>query len=276
MVSASVIRPTRCVFCQPQVTLSGLCEQQRSVALRSVTVLITRPEPQAQRFAEAVRGRLGKAVPLVLSPLMRIDPEGTAPDLSGIATLIFTSRHGVEAFARLSLRRDLPCYAVGDATARAARGAGLRAVSCRGDAAALVARMRTDAVPGPCLHLHGAHVAADLAAQLSAAGIATRAQVLYRQQAQGANAAARRLLSGTGPVLVPLFSPRSAKILAENAAGPAPLFVAALSANVADALPGGVAHRVAVAAQPDAATLLDLLPGLYDAAKRLEGRGGRQ
>lgn len=46
------------------------------------------------------------------------------PDLDGFDALAFTSRNGVSAFAALTPRRDLRVFAVGEATAQAAREAG--------------------------------------------------------------------------------------------------------------------------------------------------------
>ena len=108
----------RCVLLYRQVTPEGHANNsgQRMVP----TILITRPDPSGAAFADQVRRRFGDTVQIVLSPVLKIERCGSLPDLSRFRTLIFTSRHGVEAFAALSDRRDLPAYAVGDATARSA------------------------------------------------------------------------------------------------------------------------------------------------------------
>ncbi|MDT8328210.1 MAG: uroporphyrinogen-III synthase, partial [Roseovarius sp.] len=124
----------------------------------SVTILITRPDPAATRFADQVRARLGGRAAILCAPLMRIEYGGALPDIGEDDVLIFTSRHGVAGFCRLTKRRDFTCYAVGDATAEAANRAGLRAISAGGDAGALLARIAADGANGPFLHLRGAHV----------------------------------------------------------------------------------------------------------------------
>lgn len=61
----------------------------------------------------------------VVRPLLAIrslSPD--LPDLDGFDALAFTSRNGVSAFAALTPRRDLRVFAVGEATAQAAREAG--------------------------------------------------------------------------------------------------------------------------------------------------------
>ena len=62
--------------------------------------------------------------PLV-QPLLAIRPLSPAlPDLEGFAALAFTSRNGVSSFAALTPRRDRRVFAIGEATAQAAREAG--------------------------------------------------------------------------------------------------------------------------------------------------------
>lgn len=66
------------------------------------------------------------------------------PDLEGVSTIAFTSRNGVSAFAELTPRRDRRVFAVGEATAQAARDAGFADVRSAdgaiGDLVALIAR----------------------------------------------------------------------------------------------------------------------------------------
>src|SRR6056297_8795 len=91
-------------------------------------LLITRPEPAATGMAEELRAAFPGAE-VVVSPLMRITYGGTLPALAARETLIFTSRHGVAGFCRLSPRRDLPACVVGAATAEDARAAGFDVIA---------------------------------------------------------------------------------------------------------------------------------------------------
>jgi uroporphyrinogen-III synthase len=239
-------------------------------------LLVTRPEPAATRLADDLRAAFPEAE-VVVSPLMRIALVGALPALSGAERLIFTSRHGIEGFCRLSPRRDLPACVVGAATAAAAREHGFDVVAMAEDAGALLARIAADAVAGPFLHARGAHVAADIAGTLRQAGHAAREAVVYDQQALPLGDAARAMLDGRAPVIVPLMSPRSAALFFEAAGTPrAPLFVAAMSRNVAARVPDGAAARVAVARTPDADALWDALHDLVTDANRVEGHKGSQ
>ena len=235
------------------------------------TILITRPDPVGARFAAQVRRRFGDDVAVVLSPLLGIRYCSSLPDMSRVTTLIFTSGNGAEAYGRLAGQRDIPAYAVGDATAAVAREQGLRVIACDGDAPSLVRRMIEDRVRGPCLHLRGEHVAGQIANDLNSAGIETHEAVIYRQPSMPLNDLARSALDQRAPVIVPLFSPRSARLLFENDLGKAALFVAAMSANVAAEVPRDLRAELAIAHTPTAEAMLTAMQGLMDAAKRLEG-----
>jgi len=103
-------------------------------------VWITRAQPGAARTADRLT-ELGFQ-PVVM-PLLAIHPIpdalAAAPDLVTVDALTFTSPNGVAAFAALTpLLRDRPVFAVGDATAEAARAAGFAdARSAAGDIHAL-------------------------------------------------------------------------------------------------------------------------------------------
>ncbi len=239
-------------------------------------LLITRPEPSASDFAADLRAALPGAE-VIISPLMRITFGGTLPPPVPGEVLVFTSRHGVEGFCRLSPRRDLTAYAVGRATADVALRQGFVPIAAGGDAPSLLARIAADGARGPFLHPRGAHVAADIAGALQSAGHAAREAVVYDQQALPLTDAARAALDGTVPVIVPLMSPRSAALFLDAAGQTrAPLLIAAMSRNVAARIPDGAAERVVVAKTPDAASMRTALHDLVKHAKRVEGHRGAQ
>ena len=81
----------------------------------------------------------------VVQPLLQIRPLAPdVPDLDAFAAVAFTSRNGVLAFAALTPRRTFRLFAVGDATAQAAREAGFsNVVSADGAIGDLVALTAT-------------------------------------------------------------------------------------------------------------------------------------
>ncbi len=114
-------------------------------------LLILRPEPGAAATAERVRA-MG-LVPIV-SPLFRIVPlDWEVPDRACDAVLMTSANAARSLDGRVD--RAAPVYAVGAATAEAARDAGFATVTPgRGDVAQIVKRATADGV-GSLLHLTG-------------------------------------------------------------------------------------------------------------------------
>lgn len=237
-------------------------------------LLLTRPDAASRRFASDLEaeGLIGTRV--LISPLIRISMNGPLPEMSDIRGVIFTSANGVSSYRALGGAVLPLCYTVGDATAAAARAAGFSPRSARGNADALVALITREAPAGPLLHLRGRHGKGDVAARLTAAGIPTREAELYDQPAQELSAAAKAVLDGDAPVIVPLFSPRSAAQFAQAVQGRAPLFVAAMSGDVAAALGGLYVSRLEIPKHPDAAHMRSAVIGLLkDCGALVKGHG---
>lgn len=220
-------------------------------------VWVTRARPGAQATARRLRA-LGHTP--AIAPLLEVRPVEVRPDLAGIGALAFTSANGVRAFARQSSQRALPVYAVGSATAAAARRAGFaRVISADGDVAALTALIAADPgrPEGAILHPGAREPAGDLAGALAAAGVPARSAIVYETVANPA-----RPPPGAQAVL--LHSPRAARILAEGlsvAGAPAPAALC-LSPAVAAPLSKAPLARILVAAAPSEDALLALLEKL--------------
>ncbi len=142
-------------------------------------VLVTRAEPGASQTAKRLQ-MVGWS-PL-LTPALRVVPRPVNPDVErGVQAVILTSAN---AARRLPAPppQAAPIFAVGPATADAARAAGRTDVLTAGPTALALARAiaaRCAPHAGPLLFLRGAHVARDLAGTLRAAGFAVREAVAY-------------------------------------------------------------------------------------------------
>lgn len=132
-------------------------------------VWITRAQPGAARTAARLTA-LGFEP--VVAPLLTIRPLpdalSAAPDLTTVTALAFTSPNGVAAFAALTSRlRDRPVFAVGDATAEAARDVGFAdARSAAGDIHALARLIDASPIKGLILAPGAREPAGDLPALL--------------------------------------------------------------------------------------------------------------
>jgi uroporphyrinogen-III synthase len=147
-------------------------------------LLVTRPEPDASREAEALAARGHQPV---LAPLLAIEfITHVTIDLAGAQALIVTSRNALRALAshsELAEARKLPLFAVGEATARTAQDLGFaQVVKGPGTAASLAELIDRKLNPGrgPLVHLAGETLAFDLKSALEAGGFSLRQPVLYR------------------------------------------------------------------------------------------------
>jgi uroporphyrinogen-III synthase len=221
---------------------------------------ITRAEPAASATAQRVR-QLG--LEAIVSPLLAVRRIDDAMiDLAGVSAIAFTSANAVAAFADRCAERALRVFAVGDATATAARAERFTHVlSAQGDvkalASALAARRRE--LPGCILYPAAAEPAQDLAAALEAVGLTVRQVTLYETVAAQPSAEVSERLGEIDGVLV--HSAKAAKALAAFLKRhPAPQLAAfCLSRQIARSLSRAGLAAVASAASPTEAALLALL-----------------
>ena len=223
----------------------------------SRAIAVLRPEPGNTATAAAIEALGLTAIRLPLFEVHAID--WVAPDASRFDALLLTSanapRHAGPGLAGL---RSLPVHAVGDATAAAARDAGLEVVAVGDrDGAALVAAAAASGVRRGLL-LGGRDRA------LGSDPIIAEAIAVYASDPMAVPAEALDQLAGS---VVLVHSPRAARRLADliDRVGidRRTVRLAAISAAAVDAA-GGDWERIAAAAVPDDATLIALARSLTD------------
>ena len=206
-------------------------------------LLILRPEPGASATADKAR-TLG--LDAVAAPLFEIEAvEWRAPEPAGFDGLLLTSANGVRLGGeQLEILRGLPVYAVGDATAEAARHEGFD-IAAVGDSG--IERLLDSIDPDlRLLHLCGADRRDPASSRQRIAQI-----VIYRSKA-------------IDPPDLPIedavaliHSPRAGRRFAELASNRATITIAAISHAAAEAV-GHNWKSVAVAQQPTDDALLAL------------------
>lgn len=228
-------------------------------------VLITRPLPVATDTARRVTA-LG-FTPLV-SPVLEttLYPAGL-PGPDGMQALLLTSANAVPAVS--PDYHHLPVFAVGSATAAAARAAGFsRVTSAAGgvaDLAALVRRL-CDPDRGSLLFPGAARLAVDIAKPLRTAGFRVIRRVVYRTDpAAELTLAAREALGAGGVTAALFFSPASVRAFVGLVRGVLPptcvatVDAIAISAAVAAALAPLPWQRIRVASLPNQDEMVALL-----------------
>jgi len=207
-------------------------------------VLVLRPQPGASETAQRAREQ---GLDAVTAPLFEIEPlEWEAPEAGSFDGVLLTSANAVRsAGEQIRELRGLPAYAVGQATADAAREAGFD-VAAVGDAGVerLLGSIETDL---RLVHLCGEdrQTAPDARQRISAVPV-------YR-----AKAIAQPDLGAAAGAVALIHSPRAGRRLAELVKDRASISIAAISAAAAEAAGQGWA-TVEAAEQPTDQALLAL------------------
>lgn len=228
------------------------------------TVVITRPKAQAESFAMALSRTHGADVPVLIAPLMQIVPV-TPSDIGDPSHVIFTSVNGVDQAVRLGISQSVTAWCVGNQTADAAAMLGFSVKNAEGNSADLVAMIIAAQPKGDIVHLRGAHAAGNIVEQLTAAGLPCQARVVYAQQDAVPTEDLIRVLGETTPLIIPVFSPRSAGLIAKTLPHRAPVTVVAISDSVATACVGLSNFDVIVANFPDKSSMIAATLSAYDA-----------
>jgi uroporphyrinogen-III synthase len=201
----------------------------------------------------------------LIAPLLTIEPLPVKLELEGVQAIAVTSGNAAPA---LGMARHLPVFAVGAASAAAARDAGCtRVQKAGGDAPSLARLIVASCRPegGAILHLCGTEVRAGLAEALSEAGFRILRQTVYRTRPAETLSAPTCAALRQGVDAVLLFSPRTASIFCELAVrhglerSLAATDACCLSAAVADSCRKLAWRRVRIAARPDQSALVELL-----------------
>lgn len=257
--------------------LSGTIQSNRKSGC-TMRILLTRPSEDGRETARLLRER---GFDVIHHPLIRIRHlPGDAPDLSSVQGVLATSANGARALAARALAArvtesvtTLPLYAVGDATAQAARTCGFTSIhSADGNLESLAELVRQKVNPqaGTLLHATGNKRAGDLQSMLSRNGYRIEIATFYTSETIRTLHPEVAAMLGTDDIqIVMLYSPRTAQTYARlitdmRVSYTSRLLHSCLSPMVAQAL--GSLHlrsdQIAIAARPTQDDLFATLPPL--------------
>jgi uroporphyrinogen-III synthase len=232
-------------------------------------VLITRSEVDAAPLVDLLGAR---NIVSVVDPMIKVRlTPGSPLSLTGVQALLMTSANGVRAYCARNTEREIPLFAVGDATAREARANGFNNIcTACGNVSHLAKLVQTQLSKrgGALLHVAGTKMAGDLGGDLLRSGFEYRRDVLYNAVAaqflhpDTISAIINEELQG-----VLLYSPRTAQIfcqcvVADLGANMLSYVTAyCLSAAVADKARALKWRDVVVASSPTQSELLHVVAG---------------
>ncbi|MEO1797665.1 MAG: uroporphyrinogen-III synthase [Pseudomonadota bacterium] len=232
--------------------------------------LLTRPRAEAERFAARVKETLG--LESLIAPLLRIESREVEVSWTDYSALILSSARAAERLTSLGVPPGMLCFCVGARTAQTARNAGMDGRVAGQNADELVAHVASEAPPGRLLHLHGEHTRGDIVGRLATAGVDCREIIVYQQLAQDLPSDLIARSQAGLHLLAPVFSPRTATLLARSELDWPHVTLVAMSANVAQALADLPAPEIAVARLPNEAAILEAMTDTMVVRGLLEGR----
>lgn len=210
---------------------------------RKPILLLTRPRAASEAFAAMVKAD----VEVIISPMMEIQHVTQLPELADDAVAIFTSRNGV-----VMQGNNRPAWCVGEQTTLCAQRAGWQSTYAGITADDLVTSLIGAKPSCPLVHLRGTHTRGNVVERLRAADLDVTDHIVYDQVARALSSRALEALDGKTPVIVPLFSPRSAALFASVPPGRARLTCIAMSREVRGKLSEVPFDRLVLAGEPTA------------------------
>lgn len=219
-----------------------------------ITVIMTRPLGSNSRFISRLADDVRAHLVVIESPLIEICPLPVELELDPAEAAIFSSGNAVDHAPPGNGRR---AYCVGKRTTGAATEHGWDAICAGENADALVEYLSARRPKEPLHHLSGVHLRGDIAGRLRAEGFSVVQTALYDQRLMTLTEEALSAITGPEPVLVPLFSPRTAEQFAAWSAPRPGISVIAISHACADAMPASWHESLSVSATPDANSMAE-------------------
>ena len=237
-------------------------------------ILVTRHVLAAEKLKKILRA---DGFDVQCEPLLEIKFDVKTISLKGVQAMVVTSSSGAVALARGTKNRELPVFAVGNATATTLNTEGFKDIRiASGNAAALTELILVVLSPskGSLVHVTGQHVAGDLLGTLIAKGFSVRREVSYRADIpEDLSDDAKKSLSKHKIDVVLFFSPRTATTFAtllekaclrENIGM---LSAACLSEEVATSIRNLGWHNIVIAKTPEQRALVRALHELREEIK---------
>ncbi|MBN9584069.1 MAG: uroporphyrinogen III synthase [Afipia sp. 62-7] len=246
-----------------------------------MAILVTRPVPDGEKTAAALRARGHEAL---LSPMLRFEPVAFEDDDEiAFDGVILSSANAVRAVAQHPIRSrlmPLPVFAVGEHTARVALDAGFARITVAdGDAVSLRDRIVDRAAAGKLkkkaalCYLAGENLTRDLAGELGARGFTVVTHTAYRMVPIAGFSEAIGNAFRMGVIeAVMHYSRRSARAYLDAARNDGVEISAlalpqcCISEAVATVLREAGAMQVAAARAPDEKALLDVVDRMVKAS----------
>jgi len=228
-------------------------------------VIITRTQPGADVLATRLQCMGYDSVSMPILEAQATNAPCPVP-ANAVRGILITSAQALRFFDSTAFL-DIPVYAVGDATAKAAQDAGFKNITdSGGDVATLAACVRAMDPQGQWLHIGADEVATGTDNALSGIGVPMTRWAVYRTVPTPLDTdLLQAYLQGDAPFIVTVHSPKGGALLAEavrvyeTTNGSRQMFLLCLSQAVLKSVASVACGNMYVAKTPDENALVDAL-----------------
>jgi uroporphyrinogen-III synthase len=215
---------------------------------KNAILLLTRPLDGNERFCSKIKHLLYKCE-ILDSPIQKIE---FLPGLSKVnkdAVLIFTSVNGLRAVEKHNLTNNR-CFVVGKNTKKIAVNFGYEVLGCSKDQENLLKLIKSKKPKESMVHIRGKHTVGNLCYSLKKREFSCLEIIGYNQEPLKIKKQNLQKIQSGRPVILPIFSSRSAKLLQSNI-DLTGFNVVAISQAVAQILKGVELGELVISKKPD-------------------------
>lgn len=178
---------------------------------KNVVLLLTRPLDGNERFCLNIEHLLSQCE-ILDNPLQKIEFLEALIEVKEGSILIFTSINGLRASKKYNLRNK-KCFVVGENTRKIAASSGYEVLGSSSDQENLLKLIKLKKPTESMVHIRGKHTAGNLCGSLKNSGFSCFEITGYNQKPLKIKKQVFQKVMSGRPVILPIFSPRSAKLL---------------------------------------------------------------
>ena len=211
-------------------------------------LLLTRPLDGNERFCLKIKHLLYKCE-ILDSPIQKIEFLPSLSKVNKNAVLIFTSVNGLRAAEKHNLTNNR-CFVVGKNTKKIAVSFGYEVLGFSKDQENLLKLIKSKKPTESMVHIRGKHTVGNLCASLIICEFSCLEIIGYNQEPLKIKKQNLQKIRSGRPVILPIFSSRSAKLLKSNI-DLTGFNVVAISEAVAQILTGVELRELVISKKPD-------------------------
>ena len=181
---------------------------------KNVILLLTRPQDGNEQFCLKIKHLLQKCE-ILDNPIQKIEFLPALSEVKKNSVLIFTSINGLRSAEKYNLINK-KCFVVGENTKRVATSLGYEVLGFSSNQENLLKLIKSNKPSENMVHIRGKHTVGNLCDSLKRSAVSCMDIVGYNQKPLKIRKKTLQKIQSGRPVILPIFSSRSAKLIESN------------------------------------------------------------